>query len=158
MRIIIMRHGKADYAGLDRVLTSQGRVEAQMTARKLAAHYDITDVYSSPKTRAMQTAEAVCGIIGLQDKIHCLPSLSPAGDPAFVESVVEAECSPESTVLLLSHIPCVEHLAYYLTAQESVPLFVTGSALIVRSAGLRWRMEAYITPQTEEFFDPVSKY
>ena len=150
MKIIIMRHGQAAYAGLDSVLTSDGKREAECTAIKLAARLKITKVYASPKTRAQQTAAIVCS--KLKGDLYTpitLPELTPAGNAALALEEILATASDDDHILLVSHIPLVESLALYLCPGMMPPLFVTAGALIISQNGELWHPEAFISPSAE---------
>ena len=154
MKIIIMRHGQASYFGADRVLTAEGRQEAELTALKLASHAHITKVYASPKTRAQQTAQAVVSRLpGRRLNIITEQALTPAGDPFIAVEQALLDAKENDEMLLISHIPLVEHLSHYLCPSLEIPLFVTAAALIVAQKDGKWHPEAFITPHGEHFFD-----
>ena len=62
MRIIFVRHGEPDYA--HDCLTEEGRRQAAAAARRLAGE-GISEVFSSPCGRALETAEYTAGALGL---------------------------------------------------------------------------------------------
>jgi broad specificity phosphatase PhoE len=83
MEIILLRHGEVPAntggglsLGLDDELTDLGIRQAKAAAKRLAG-MDIDMIYSSPLTRARQTAEHVGLATGIE--IHILPELSESG-------------------------------------------------------------------------------
>ena len=62
MYLYLIRHGDPNYA-LD-CLTERGKLQAQAVAKRLQ-HAGITQVYSSPMGRAIETAQPTCDLLGL---------------------------------------------------------------------------------------------
>lgn len=62
MLLYLIRHGDPNYA-LD-CLTPRGKEQAQALAKRLQ-HAGITQVYSSPMGRAIETAQPTCELLGL---------------------------------------------------------------------------------------------
>lgn len=62
MYLYLIRHGDPNYE-LD-CLTPRGKLQAQSLAKRLQ-HAGITQVYSSPMGRAMETAQATCDLLQL---------------------------------------------------------------------------------------------
>lgn len=72
-RIILVRHGETDWnrAGrfrgrIDVPLTDRGQAQAEACARHVAARWAPTALYSSPLTRAVETAAAIGRAAGLE--------------------------------------------------------------------------------------------
>ena len=65
MRFHFIRHGKRDHKIGDPSLTSEGRQEAELLARKLASN-DIPRIFSSPLARTRETAEIIATILNLE--------------------------------------------------------------------------------------------
>lgn len=149
-----MRHGQAAYQGADRILTAAGIQEAELTALKLRTCCRITKIYSSPKTRALQTAEAVLSRLGAdKPPLAQLRELAPAGDPAAaLEEVIYCSGSCDE-IMLVSHIPLVYRLAQEMCPGAEIPTFVTAAALILEEKAGQWAFQAFITPHAENFFD-----
>ena len=62
MRFHFIRHGKRERTIGDPSLTSEGREEAGLLAKKLASE-DITQIFSSPLARARETAEIIATVL-----------------------------------------------------------------------------------------------
>ena len=147
MKIIIMRHGQAEYSGQDRILTPRGLADTAAVARRLAQRYTLTRVLTSTKTRTRQTAEQVLRTMGRDLKPEVLGELTPNGNPALVRSYLDAAAGPGDTVLIVSHIPLVQELCYELTNHhEFGPEFATSSAQVLDYDGTLAIMEGYFTP------------
>lgn len=149
MRIIIMRHGDAKFFEADRILSDIGIAEAHQTARKLVSQYTINKVFSSPKTRALDTAKIVCEHIKDDISINTLRDLCPSGNPSDVIDYIKCICDDSDTVLLLSHIPLVENLAFYLLHNYKIQPFVTASALVIDLIDDKAQTLAFLSPNGE---------
>lgn len=83
--VILVRHGHTAWNEPDErirgqsdvPLSEEGIAEARATARYIAARWPLTAVYSSPLSRAMQTAQAIAGAQGLE--VRPLPGLLDLG-------------------------------------------------------------------------------
>jgi len=88
MYLYLIRHGDPNYE-LD-CLTPRGKLQAQALAKRLQTA-GITQVYSSPMGRAMETAQATCDLLSLPMTIepwsheirrrHMLSETFPNGEP-----------------------------------------------------------------------------
>lgn len=155
MQIIVMRHGKAAFVGPDRVLTKEGEVEALNTALKLHAHYHLTKVFASPKTRAQSTAKIVANA-RLEDKLEVLTlkDLTPSGDPRLAIDYALTDANDDDCILLVSHIPLVESLCYELSNNYSPIMFDTANALVFEAEHKEdfFKVKALFTPSSEKYF------
>ena len=122
MRLTLVRHGHARRS-LDatlpddaRVLSETGRDAVRATAATLAAEGIQPDtVWSSPLTRALQTAELL--LAGLENAVpvEVLSCLEPDGD--IGELLARLSELPDDTDLLLtSHAPLANRLTSILTS------------------------------------------
>ena len=80
-RVIMVRHGQTDwdvrerYRGrFDVPLNEVGVRQAYLTARRIASAWKATAVYSSPLSRALDTARAIVGVLSLG--LEVLPVLT----------------------------------------------------------------------------------
>ena len=76
-RIILVRHGQTAWNRRERFrgqadvpLDPTGLAQAEATARAIAARWQPTAIYSSPLARAVHTAEAIAGRVGLAVRPH----------------------------------------------------------------------------------------
>ena len=139
MKIFVMRHGDAAYKDNDRVLSDKGIKESTEVAVQICAKYKINKIFASPKTRDLM--------------IETLTELSPDGDPITVRSFIDATCSENDIVLLVSHIPLVQELIYELTSHhEFGPDFVTSSALLLDYNGIIATPEHFFSPTQERWY------
>jgi phosphohistidine phosphatase len=100
--IILLRHGDAEpdsgAGDAARALTGKGRRQASMAGRALAAMGQIPEVcLTSPKTRALQTAELACESLGLTPVVE--------EDLAGPGHRVEVLASGYGSALLVGHEP-----------------------------------------------------
>ncbi|MCI6345215.1 MAG: phosphohistidine phosphatase SixA [Succinatimonas sp.] len=151
MRIVILRHGEATLSNCDRVLSSQGMKEAVATGQKLSKILTITKCFCSPKTRTEQTANIVCQQLGFDGNKETLSELTPSGNPAKIISYIDETCDDEDTVLLVSHLPLVELLAYeYNCKLNFPPRFSTACALIIDYDYVRGKYKRFISPAHDD--------
>jgi len=76
-RIVLIRHGQTEWNRIERfrgradvLLDETGLAQAKATGRRVAAQWQPVAVYSSPLSRAVKTAEAIAGRLGLPVQIH----------------------------------------------------------------------------------------
>jgi broad specificity phosphatase PhoE len=75
--IVLVRHGQTEWNRVERFrgradvpLNETGLVQAEATGRRVAAEWRPTAVYSSPLSRAVETAEAIAKHFDLPVQIH----------------------------------------------------------------------------------------
>ena len=77
IQIILIRHGQTEWNRFERFrgradvpLNETGLVQAEATGRRVAAEWKLTAVYSSPLSRAIETAQAVARHFNLPVHTH----------------------------------------------------------------------------------------
>ncbi len=152
MKIVVIRHGEAVFANADRILSERGISEASATASKLSSLITPTRFFSSPKTRAMQTANIIAKATGFSDKIDYISALTPSGDAHEIIRFIDLNCDDSDTVVLVSHLPLVEILSYDLNKKLVVPpRFDTACALIMNYDGNRAVYERFVSPFEDDY-------
>ena len=120
MDVTVIRHGTAeDRAATDaaRELTPVGRAEAERAGERVAALDPPPDaIVSSPYLRALQTAEAVAGHLGLAGTVTLDEALVPDAPPSGVRELL-ARLSDRRHVVLVSHEPILSAACALLTGQ-----------------------------------------
>lgn len=110
MRLIFIRHGQAEDAAPDqndfhRPLTTAGKERLERAYPSLARYLNTKShcaVWTSPKTRALQTAEVLC---------RYMPAVSPEIQPFLEEGDFTAFCNalkghhPGETLVVIGHEP-----------------------------------------------------
>ena len=129
MKVIIMRHGQADWSAPsdnERSLNRQGRQEVSSTVARLAGQ-QVDRIIASPYLRARQTAAIASEAFAVA--VETLEALKPEGDSA---SVVQA-LPTQGVVMLVSHMPLVSCLAGFLCegSTSDGPSFQTAMALVL---------------------------
>jgi len=121
MNVTVVRHGTAeDRAPTDaqRALTPIGRAEAERAGERLAALDPPPDVIvSSPYLRALQTAEAVAGHLGLAGTVTVDDALTPDEPPAGVRDLL-ARYAQSRHVVLVAHEPILSAACGLLTGHH----------------------------------------
>ncbi|MBD3652803.1 phosphohistidine phosphatase SixA [Kangiella sp.] len=117
MKVWIMRHGDAPYIDGERQLSELGKQDVVKMAQRLAErlkeqNLELEIMLASPYLRAQQTADIVEHEL-MEAKVRPFlreqePLLRSESDPAMTASYVEA--LPQSTILLVSHMPLVANL------------------------------------------------
>ncbi len=110
----LLRHAEAVDGGPDdgRPLTERGAAQAEAAGRALARLGTNIDVcMSSPKLRALQTAQRACEPLGVE--VTAEPALS--GEPFDVRDLTVGL----GDVLLVGHDPCFSILLHDLTGTQA---------------------------------------
>jgi len=120
MDVTVVRHGTAeDRAPTDaaRALTPVGRAEAARAAERLAALEPRADaIVSSPYLRALQTAEALAGPLGLAGTVAVEEALVPDASPGGVRDLL-VRYAKHRHVVLVAHEPILSAACALLTGQ-----------------------------------------
>ena len=134
MRIIVMRHGKAEKEAAcdaERPLAKRGFEQARIMGRCFARLGIRPDaIHTSPYRRARETAAAVLAEMGVNvDDVSETPLLTPGMDPARFLCDLDGEC-----VLCFTHAPlCNALVARCVGAPGTVTDLSTGAACCVVS-------------------------
>lgn len=150
MDLIILRHGKAgdrrDWEGDDRLrpLTEEGIVRTQEVLDRLRPAFRVDAIWTSPWTRARQTAEIAGRLWRRSPEDHAVL----AGDAAMSEAVVGALAAdaPER-LMLVGHEPSLGELVGHLLGTPPLPLKKAGLAWLegrARAGGMR--LKALVPP------------
>jgi phosphohistidine phosphatase len=120
MRIYLMRHGIAtprDEPGSDdasRALTPEGIEKVRRIGNALSRlKIEIDAVWTSPLTRAHQTAELAAGALGLSQSLRIVEDLEPGGDLERLIGQFQA-ASMSQGLMLVGHEPDMGNLASLL--------------------------------------------
>ena len=129
MKVIIMRHGQADWSApsdSERHLTRQGMQEVSSTIAQLAGQ-QVDRIFASPYLRARQTAAIASEAFAID--VETLADLEPDGDSASVVQALPAT----GVVMLVSHMPQVSCLAGLLCdgSTSDGPSFRTAMAMVL---------------------------
>ncbi|MCA9676912.1 MAG: phosphohistidine phosphatase SixA [Kofleriaceae bacterium] len=126
MIVFLVRHGHAvdeapgapDHA---RYLTAEGRAAARALALRLSWIDCWPDrVWTSPLTRAIQTAELVVAGLSWGGVIEAVPALAPDGDVRGVAARIR-ELDAGAQVVVVGHEPALSGLGAVLTARPDFP-------------------------------------
>ncbi|HKQ31223.1 MAG TPA: phosphohistidine phosphatase SixA [Burkholderiales bacterium] len=133
MRILLIRHGKAEDRGLIsslsskkdalRALTQTGKRDMRKAAkglRKLAPDIDV--LLTSPLVRARETAEIVAKVFGVKDVTE-QPLLSPGTDLVALLQTLPSY-PDDATIALVGHEPDLGHLAAMLLTGKKAEFVV----------------------------------
>ncbi|HEY5143016.1 MAG TPA: histidine phosphatase family protein [Solirubrobacteraceae bacterium] len=114
----LLRHGEAEpHGGREdhaRALTERGIEQARAAGAALAALGIMPDVvYTSPKVRAVQTAEHACAALGLTPVEHS--GLASGFDVADALTLAAGEEDGDGHVLVVGHEPDFSQVVHDLT-------------------------------------------
>ncbi len=131
MQLIVMRHGEAGWHTLDqqRELTERGRLATAEVAAQIAeSPWRPSLIWSSPYTRARQTAAIVAEILNcpIEEKAFITPDDDPG---ACLDALLETKTTP---LMLVSHMPFVGSLSTLLVDghRRGIP-FMTSQAVLL---------------------------
>lgn len=113
--LVLVRHGKAekapdDSSDLYRELTPDGRHALEIAYPRtfsLLEDYDDVNVWSSPAIRAMQTAQVVANVLGV-DGIEVDQTLYDQNVDAIFAQI---STTSEDTVVIVGHVPSLDAIA-----------------------------------------------
>jgi len=152
VKLYLMRHGEALHPAVDPEmrLSPQGREDAAKMGEYFKREdVQIDAVWHSPKARAMETAQCVAAVLGLNPAILELQrELVPEGDVARTkERITKAEKSGGYRgLLIVSHMPFLPQLTASLTSQSSGFDFNTASAACFLFSAGAWTREWFKDP------------
>ena len=113
MRIVLMRHGHSERAGMDPSLSAEGRVAASAAARELARTGGAQRIAHSPLRRAVETTSLVieaCGDVARVESKLLLPNAAP--DRAGFQLMQWG--ADVDTLLVVAHLPLLPGLSRWL--------------------------------------------
>jgi phosphohistidine phosphatase len=124
MKLFFLRHGDATYGSAkrdaDRVLSPQGREEAEIVGKALSVlNISFTTILSSPFVRATETAEIIRSHFP-QAQITSSDHLVPHAEPQQLFEELR-HYSRDSNILLVTHEPFVSTCIAYLIAGSTDP-------------------------------------
>lgn len=154
MDLAILRHGRAgdrlEWAGDDRErpLTADGvaRTEAVLRRLRILRRELRPDaIWTSPWTRAHQTAELAGRVWGLEPEIRTWLAGDTTG-PELVAQQLEADAPP--ALMLVGHEPNLSELIGHLVGGPPQPLKKAGVALLTGPIGAgTMQLRATLTPK-----------
>ncbi|MGR3319910.1 MAG: phosphohistidine phosphatase SixA [Candidatus Anammoxibacter sp.] len=155
MEIYLVRHGTpySEVEDPERRLSSKGLQQCQITGKALKLlHVNIDLIVSSPKIRAVQTAEIIAEMLEYaKENIKVTPTLEPNGFPLDVISFLK-DHSAKTGILLAGHLPSLANIASELMSTGSLLSinFETSSVCRIdvdsvssNTGSLRW----FLTPE-----------
>jgi phosphohistidine phosphatase len=157
MKIIIVRHGEAEYSDKDddRQLTDKGKSEADSVGRYLKKlDLDPRYIIHSKKKRSYETALRISKILETSDRLKLEENAGPGGD---INQIIKILKYSNGSVILVSHIPLVHNLSNYLLLDDrsnNIFRFDTGSVLLlnknskpdVSNIRQNWNLGVFIKP------------
>lgn len=124
--VFLVRHADAvaehpGFPDVARHLTAEGRHVARALGDRLR-WYDLmlSTVFTSPATRAVQTAELLLAGLGWEGVVESHPALAPGGDVRLVAPVIRA-CAPDAHIIVVGHEPGISGLGSVLTGRADFP-------------------------------------
>lgn len=150
MRLYLVRHGQALDENKDksRHLNAKGKLDAQKTAEFLKrANITLDAIFTSKKTRAIQTAEIFRSQLMNSGKVQQIDGISPNDSAiAFLENT-EFE---HNNIMLVGHLPFLSHLTSLLLTQEANIIkiaYLTSSVVCLEQKGRDgWQLAFSINP------------
>lgn len=142
MIVFLVRHAHAiDEApgtpDQGRHLTSAGRVAARALSERLRWHDCVpTAVWTSPLTRAVQTAELVVAGLHWDGPVESVAELAPGGDLRAAHARIRGS-APDSVLLLVGHEPGISGLGTLLTARADFPSLRKAEAARLDDVGVQ---------------------
>jgi len=145
MGILLVRHSDAVEGGgniddASRWLSGAGRQRALDTARLIRAKGLTLDRFvTSPRVRAVQTAELFAQVLGYRAEIESLPELSftmPAKDAA------QALAARKGNTAAFGHMPTIADILGLLSGSKGARGLATSEAVWIEAGKVVWRVDA----------------
>lgn len=123
-RLVLVRHGDAEFYGPEetdasRRLTKKGKKALKRAYPQVFSALkgrDDLSIWVSPAVRAMETAEVVGDVLGIDpDEFDCHVSLYEQDDEEFM---AELEAEGDGTVIAVGHIPFMHRVLWELTGED----------------------------------------
>lgn len=151
IELYLIRHTEAEEASgkgdAARQLTARGRAQAEQLLAVLGSLKQFDHLYSSPLTRAAQTAEPLAQLLRRSGGVQYLDSLAGDAYDQLITDIRERIQDGAQTVGLVGHEPYLGRLASYLLTGDSakVPIDIKKGAFATLNgtlapAGMTLRM------------------
>jgi phosphohistidine phosphatase len=144
-RLWLLRHGDAEPHGIkedsQRELTETGRTEATHAGLALAALGSPSVVLTSPRVRAMQTADLAAAGFGGEPRVEQVLGGGMRGDDVL-DLVLG---NPDRDLLLVGHMPDLSIVVSQLAGAEVG--FRTGGLALLRGEAGRWELASLLRPR-----------
>jgi phosphohistidine phosphatase len=144
VQVFLIRHAEAVDETLalgdaHRHLTAKGRLQARALGDRLRWHDCVpTHIWSSPRVRALQTAELVAGNLHCDTIVDVLPALAPDEDPRAVIAAL-ASLPDDAIVALVGHEPNLSAVGALLIGQSALAGLAKAEAVRISDGAVRWR-------------------
>ena len=142
MGILLVRHGDAVEASGDiddasRWLSTYGRERVRKVAALVAEKgVQFSRFVSSPRVRAVQTAELFASVMGFPGAVEIVPSLSFTAPAKHARGELEGI---QGNVAAFGHMPTISELCGLL-ANGQGPSFSAGEALYIEGGRIAFRV------------------
>ncbi len=149
MRLFLIRHGDYIHEEMDltQPLSVLGTKQIRVISRYLNRQsLQVGRLWSSPKKRALESAEILKAAVCPDIEIRQRDDLTPNADP---RSVAEDLNSSSGDFIIVSHLPFIPALIQYLTKEErgSFKLLTGMAACLTREKeDLCWRVTELVSP------------
>jgi phosphohistidine phosphatase len=161
MTLYLIRHAQADERGPNypddskRPLVDKGFKQVKALAKVLKMlEIEFDALFSSPYTRAAQTAEALLPQLKKGRHIHYLDSLASGGYTQLLIDVKERLGKNDKTIALVGHEPYFSQLAALLLTGDKNEFKIN----FKKAALLELSGDFEVSQMTLEMFMPVSVY
>jgi len=144
VQVFLIRHADAVAESLAlpdpiRHLTLPGRQQARALGDRLRWHDCVpTHIWSSPRVRAIQTAELVAAGLACELPVEALPALAPDENPRDVVAALAA-LPADAVVILVGHEPGLSAVGSLLVGQPEFASLGKAQAARIDDGALRWR-------------------
>jgi phosphohistidine phosphatase len=126
-KVFLIRHAHAvevapGLGDTGRWLTGKGRKTMREVGKRLESQ-GIGTIWTSPLVRAVQTAELLAGMLGLDDSVLAQAALGPGYNPPDVLRLLDEQGPKVGAVALVGHEPQLGQVAALLLQDPRFPGF-----------------------------------
>jgi phosphohistidine phosphatase len=138
MELYLLRHAIAgertttsEAKDSERRLTKEGRKKMLRAAKGMRKERFIFDlILTSPYARALETAQIVAGVFGIEKRMRLTAALTPVGNPQELIEEIHRRHRGRKRVLLVGHEPYLSRLVAVLLTGD------TGMTIDFKKGGL----------------------
>jgi phosphohistidine phosphatase len=144
MGLLLVRHSDAAPAGGNvddaaRWLTSSGRAKARRVAERVREkRIQFTRFVTSPRVRAVQTAEIFAEVLGFAGPVTSLPTLSYT---APADQAARDLAALDGHIAAFGHMPTLADIAQLLCTGPRSLAFAPSQAVWIEAGRLLWTVE-----------------
>lgn len=150
MTLYLVQHGNQNPPEVDpeKGLSEKGKTDVQNLAAFLQkAGVSVPDIYHSPKTRAVQSAEILAEVLSPSNGMTEMENITPM-DP--IDPMVDEVSVRDDDLMVVGHLPYLGKLASALLSNNEdadIVAFQQGGCVALENENGKWRVKWMMVPE-----------